>query len=235
MLKYLQLPYQFDVPAMQQEVAALEAQHWKLHYNTKNYEGGWTILPLRSINGSLDATYAVHAGGAHVTYADTVLLDYCPAIAAMLHSLQFPMMSVRLMQLEAGAVIKEHTDQDLAFEEGEVRIHIPVFTNDDVAFYVQNERVRMEAGSCWYLNLSLPHRVTNAGSTARVHLVIDGLVNDWLRQEFARPDIAVKKDADDSTPRYDDATIAMMVSELQRNGSTAALELAEKLKAGLSR
>ncbi len=40
----------------------------------------------------------------------------------------------------------------------------------------------MEAGAVWYLRLSDPHRAANRGATDRVHLVIDAVVNDWMRQ-----------------------------------------------------
>ena len=40
----------------------------------------------------------------------------------------------------------------------------------------------MKEGECWYLDLSLPHWVENHGKTDRIHLVIDCLVNDWLRE-----------------------------------------------------
>ena len=38
-------------------------------------------------------------------------------------------------------------------------------------FYVDDRRVIMEAGECWYLDLSRPHRVHNRGTTDRIHLV----------------------------------------------------------------
>ena len=39
----------------------------------------------------------------------------------------------------------------------------------------------MKEGECWYLNLSLKHRVNNFGDTSRIHLVIDCKVNDWIK------------------------------------------------------
>ena len=36
-----------------------------------------------------------------------------------------------------------------------------------------------------YLNLSRPHAVRNRGTTDRIHLVIDGVVNPWLLDQFA--------------------------------------------------
>jgi len=40
----------------------------------------------------------------------------------------------------------------------------------------------MAPGECWYLRLSDPHSVANRGTTDRVHLVVDAVVNDALRR-----------------------------------------------------
>jgi hypothetical protein len=65
-----------------------------------------------------------------------------------------------------------------------VRVHVPVVTNELVEFYLNQTRVVLAAGSCWYLRLSDPHRVSNNGSTDRVHLVIDAFVNEWVKGLF---------------------------------------------------
>jgi len=83
-------------------------------------------------------------------------------------------------------VIREHRDHDLCYEEGTVRIHIPVTTNEGVDFRLNGVRCPMEAGSTWYLRLSDPHSVANRGEADRVHLVIDATVNDWLAGLFDR-------------------------------------------------
>ena len=88
------------------------------------------------------------------------------------------------MRLTAGSVIKEHFDVDLSFEEGMVRLHIPVVTNEAVDFRLNGTRVVMEAGSCWYLRLSDPHSVANRGREDRVHLVVDAEANDWIAGVF---------------------------------------------------
>jgi hypothetical protein len=61
---------------------------------------------------------------------------------------------------------------------------VPILTNELVAFYIDGERAVMEPGSCWYMNFNLPHRISNAGTTDRVHLVMDLKVNDNLRKMF---------------------------------------------------
>jgi hypothetical protein len=75
----------------------------------------------------------------------------------------------------------------LGEEGGDVRLHIPVVTNPSVEFYLAGRRVPMQAGECWYLDLSLPHRVQNLGASERVHLVIDCVLNDWLRALICNP------------------------------------------------
>jgi Aspartyl/Asparaginyl beta-hydroxylase len=40
--------------------------------------------------------------------------------------------------------------------------------------------VPMEAGDAWYLDLNKPHRVTNGSPQARIHLVVDCVVDEWL-------------------------------------------------------
>ena len=51
----------------------------------------------------------------------------------------------------------------------------------------------MKAGECWYINFDLPHRINNFGSTDRVHLVMDIVVNDAIRNMFENVDASKKK------------------------------------------
>jgi len=48
-----------------------------------------------------------------------------------------------------------------------------------VEFYVCGERLALEEGGCYYVNVNLPHRVNNRGTKPRVHMVIDAAVDDW--------------------------------------------------------
>lgn len=52
-------------------------------------------------------------------------------------------------------------------------------------FFLNGERVLMLAGECWYINANLPHKVENRGEANRVHLVVDCVVDDWLRSLVA--------------------------------------------------
>ena len=77
-------------------------------------------------------------------------------------------------------MVKEHCDYNLGFEDGEVRLHIPVLTNPAVEFVLDGKRITMNPGEVWYHNFNLPHRVANHGPTDRIHLVMDCFLNGWL-------------------------------------------------------
>ena len=114
------------------------------------------------------------------------MLTASPFFREVLAAFRCPLQAVRLMRLTPGSVIKEHRDHELSFEEGTVRIHIPVVTNDGVDFRLNGRRCLMPAGSAWYLRLSDPHDVANRGAEDRVHLVLDALVNGWVEALFSR-------------------------------------------------
>jgi len=190
-LKYIKLPFGFDIIKMQKDVQALPGEYWQKHYNTKDYCGEWLALPLRSALGSSNNIIAHSADDAD--FADTELMDMCPYIKALTESFDCPKLSVRLLNLKAGAIVYPHRDKDLYFEEGEARFHIPVITNNDIKFYLDTEQIFLEEGSCWYLNLALTHSLQNNSTTDRIHLVIDCVVNDWVKEQFIHPAIKIKK------------------------------------------
>jgi len=154
-------------------------EEWVVHFNTGYYEGQWTGVALRSVGGVSTKLYPDPTALGSIV--DTAILDRCPTLRDVLATFQCPLLSVRLLKLAAGSIIREHRDYNLGYEDGEIRLHIPVATNADVEFFLDGHRIDMNEGECWYLNFNLPHKVRNHGSTDRIHLVIDCLVDDWLR------------------------------------------------------
>ncbi len=146
----------------------------------QNYEGEWTILPMRKVAGTTHPVMMIYADPQATQFEDAPALARAPYLREVLSRFQCPLQTARLMRLAPGSVIREHRDHDLAPEYGAARIHIPITTNDDVEFLLNGRRVVMEVGSAWYLRLSDPHSVANRGATDRIHLVVDCLVDDWL-------------------------------------------------------
>jgi len=174
----LKLPLQFQAALLQADLREITAESFVAHFNTRYYQGDWSVAPFRSIGGRADHIYPDPT--AKNAFADTPLLARCPYVRHVLASFACPQQAVRFMRLKAGSTIREHRDYQLGYEDGEVRVHIPVVTNPEVEFVLNGARIDMKEGECWYHNFNLPHRVANRGTADRVHLVLDCVNNDWL-------------------------------------------------------
>ena len=180
----LRLPLSFDADGLVADVAALSPADWVPHFNTGYYSGDWSGASLRSVGGRVDTLYPDPA--ASEPYADTALRRRCPALSSALSQLRCEMLAARLLRLGPGAGVREHRDHRLGYEDGEVRLHVPVITGPDATFHLDGALVPMAAGECWYVNVNRPHRVRNDGAVPRVHLVVDCVVDDWLRDVLLR-------------------------------------------------
>lgn len=182
MIDYFQLPFHFDADRLKADLNSLTPEDWVPHFNKPYYEGEWSGVALRSVNGVAGRLYpdptAQHA------YADTPILAQCSYIQEILTTFHCPLEAVRLLKLRAGSSIREHKDYNLGYEDGEIRIHVPIMTDPAVEFFVNNQRIVLNEGTAWYINFNLPHRVVNRSPTDRIHLVIDCIVNDWVHALF---------------------------------------------------
>jgi aspartyl/asparaginyl beta-hydroxylase (cupin superfamily) len=221
MIQYAKLQVPLDIDAIRQEVDAL-TKAWVPHFNAHHYEGNWSVLSLRSTTG--DASQIIPDLHEQLRFMDTALLSECPCIKALLQSFQCELMAVRLMNLQAGSVIKPHKDAELCFEKGEARVHIPIVTNDGVSFFSEDKLVRMQEGECWYINVNLRHSVSNEGSTDRIHLVIDCEVNEWLKELFQRAEIVMAKE--ENNPEE----TRKIINELRNQNTEISLQLASQLE-----
>lgn len=182
MLNSYKLPLRFDPDRLKEDLARLGADEWVPHFNTSYYEGDWSGIALRAVGGRAGQLYPDPT--ATDDFADTPILARCPYFQEVLAAFHCPLTSVRLLKLAAQSNIREHKDYKLGFEDGELRVHVPVVTNLDVAFFLAGEQVIMQEGEAWYLDLNLRHRVENHSDIDRIHLVIDCMVNDWVRELF---------------------------------------------------
>ena len=178
----LRLPLEFDVSGLVEDLGLVGADEWVPHFNVDVYEGEWSGLALRSVGGHPDQIYPDHAQGAD--YQDTERLLLLPHLKAALDVFECPLTSVRLLSLAPGAEIREHRDYALGYDDGEVRLHVPVVTAPGVEFALNGVPVEMGVGECWYLNVNFVHRAVNRSPVRRVHLVLDCRVNDWLTGLF---------------------------------------------------
>lgn len=177
----LQLPLSFDPILLRRDLDTLSSVAWISHFVIQNYEGDWSVIPLRGVAGATHPVMQIYSDPTATAFEDTPMLAACGYFQRVLAAFQCEVRSVRLMRLTPGSVIREHSDNDLDVAMGAARIHIPITTSPEVDFRLNGARVVMEPGSAWYLRLSDPHSVANRGAGDRVHLVLDAVVNDWMR------------------------------------------------------
>lgn len=182
LVRHIHFPLQFDVVRLQSEVRQLLDNRWVAHYNTHDYEGDWTSLSLYSADGKSESIYAMPAND----IIETEILASCPYLKEILTGFLFKKTAVRLLRLAAHAEVKPHSDLCLGYEDGTFRLHIPIITNPDVEFILDNQRIIMKEGECWYINANFIHSVANRGQEDRIHLVIDGERNAWSDTLFLK-------------------------------------------------
>lgn len=61
------------------------------------------------------------------------------------------------------------------------RTHIPIITNPDVDFIIEDETINMKTGECWEINNNRFHAVNNRSKNDRVHLLIDILPDSFFK------------------------------------------------------
>lgn len=230
-MNYIQLPLRFDPERLHRDLEKVPDNEWVVHFNKYLYKGEWSAAALRSGKGDTsDIVAGINDAG---QYENTPLLDRCPYFKEVMDTFQCPKQSVRLMKLCAGSEIGAHEDCRLDYEEGEVRIHVPVQTNPHLEFYLSGERVGMEEGESWYMNFNLTHRIINRGNADRIHLVMDCEVNDWLRDLFnAAGYKKVEKDElEHIVGTFSDIELDSMIKGLEVIGDSVSKGIIESLKA----
>ena len=78
-----------------------------------------------------------------------------------------------MTRLKSGSVIKKHKDVGQITSKTH-RLHLPIITNPDCIFTVENESMNLKVGDVWAIdNVGKYHSVVNNGITNRVHLIVD--------------------------------------------------------------
>ncbi len=180
----VKLSFKFDPKRLQEDLIGLRDNNWIEHFVKQNYEGSWSVIPLRGPASATHPVMMIYSDPTCSEFADTPFLQCSLYFQTVLKTFNCPLRAVRIMKLASGSKIKEHSDYDLSVEHGMARLHIPIVTNEEVDFRLNGERVILREGECWYLRLSDLHSVENNGQFDRVHLVIDAVVNDWLESQL---------------------------------------------------
>jgi hypothetical protein len=176
------LTLKYDVERLQQETTdALHQTPPYIHYSA---------VPL-TMPGVQNNEIADFSNPDWTTWVESRLLSACPYIRTVLSSLECRKTNVRILRLEPGGEIKEHKDPQLDLQfRNQVRLHVPVFTNELVTFTLNGTPVPLLPGELWYMRLSDSHSVRNEAPTERIHLSIDVVVNEWLENMIIQGETA---------------------------------------------
>lgn len=225
-IKYLKLPFNFDVNLLNEDLKKVISFEWSDHFNKNGYEGSWTSVALYSANGEVNSIY-IPAEPQELQ--ETIVLKQCFYFKEVLSVFKAPIVSARLLNLKSESDIKPHKDYNLGYEDGCFRLHIPIITNDKVNFLLEGERVKMQPGECWYTNVNFTHSVSNFGETDRIHLVIDLERNEWTDDIFfslaSKEQLLAKE-----LKILDIETVKLMISELENLDTPASKTLIAQLK-----
>lgn len=182
-------PIRFDVARMMADLDAFaSSEAWLSHYDAALSQG-WRAILLKSKNGDVSGPRSQYPSWDFSDFRRTPYVEQLPYFRELMDRIECPQGRMRIMRLGPGMVINLH--RDVGAEVGcvafrQVRLHVPIVTNDRVTFFVGGEKIKMQPGHIYYVNFSKPHYVRNDGAEARTHLVMDLKVNAWLAQAFPK-------------------------------------------------
>jgi len=176
----VRLPRDYDVALLQRDLQALQGIR-SASQPGPYHKGEWTGIALYSMGGK-QSVFPSAAGTEH--YQETEELSRAPYMRQILKELECPKEVVRILFLPPGGHIKDHFDFHTSFQFGLLRLHIPIVTHPDVAFIIDGQRMKWNAGELWYGDFSKIHSVKNDSEIVRVHMVIDVQINDFVLSLF---------------------------------------------------
>jgi hypothetical protein len=216
----LKLPFQFDEKKLVHDLNQISNIEWTSMLYTQNYKGEWNSIALYAPDGDTNTPFVDNIT---TNLTPTSAIENCYYFKDVITHFKSSLLSVRLLRLTPGSIIKPHEDYKLGYEDDNFRIHIPITTNKDVSFILRGDKLTMNPGDCWYTNVNFTHSVSNHGKTDRVHLVIDLERNEWSDKLFFS--LAPKESFALSDNIYSKEVLIQMISELEMNSSPAAKEL----------
>ncbi|MDK2594367.1 aspartyl/asparaginyl beta-hydroxylase domain-containing protein [Pseudoalteromonas obscura] len=182
-----------DLPELKKELEIIQRLQWHKEspfiaenvpgLNTTVYHSGnWKVVSLRSLGGSESRT---DPGGPSIhDYEYNEMSKHTPYIRKLMSYFGGDIRTVRLSSMGPGMSIQEHCDTFVALQYGQVRLHIPIQTDENVIMRFGKEEFHWPEGELWYGDFSVPHSVDNGSDKHRIHLIFDAYITDKLLELF---------------------------------------------------
>jgi hypothetical protein len=189
------------------EVAAVNQWHDDFPYYS---DGSWSAVSLRGFRAD-DPTWGIkpsemprswqeqHPGAMQYRCGWTILASQTPLIRQLVESVPWwaGLERVRLLRMDGrggqGGKLHRHTDitdRAAGTRDGQiVRFHVPLVTHPQIVMRSwdlsgHESATHLEPWRCYYLDARKPHAVTNPTGVDRVHLVVDVVADDAVREQI---------------------------------------------------
>lgn len=171
------------------------------HYSKYNKSKSWGALSVRGYSSDvhmiekpscMSENWQNENSDSDFKLQDTELRQKFPEIEDILK--YFPECEfdrIRFMKLQPGggelSRHVDHVEKDSGMKDGQImRFHIPIITNPKVIFTMWNSNGQkieqnMKRGETWLFDFRKPHMAVNGGDDIRIHLVIDVIMNERMR------------------------------------------------------
>ena len=186
------LGHSYDVLRLQEELKRVEGYYLPRFIKDDN----WDAIPLRNASGSekrdgIEIGKTIKAGKM-LPCKNTIFMYQLPYIQSIIDDIadkyDAKIGLVRISKVPSGRHIFRHKDGVFFdIDSGDIyRMHIPIITDPEVVFEIDEKDFFLEAGRLYYTNVSKQHSVTNASHVDRIHLLIDVHANKMLRSHIVK-------------------------------------------------
>ena len=178
-VNFLKICENQDVSELKAKVAQLTENDWKQSDRHTQFDIHKETQSIQLLGDDMS-----HTPPQKTRYFDLLAADVAPIIERLKGHFGREGVFVRVLiaRLNAQSEIKPHVDKGYSLINCN-RIHIPLFTNDQVQFSVGGESRTLNEGEVWEINNADVHAVTNASDYPRVHLIIDWTPRETLLKE----------------------------------------------------
>jgi len=123
----------------------------------------------------LQDSYAHHHETKYYEKYQSIFMPIVNEVTAMYGYANPKHSRIMLANLSAGGKIISHTDgkldnPSLTYPH---KVHVPIKTNPNCMFTVENDSINMLVGEAYEVNNAKPHKVENDGDSDRLHLIFE--------------------------------------------------------------
>ena len=178
-VNFLKICENQDVSELKAKVAQLTENDWAQSDRHTQFDIHKETQSIQLLGDDMS-----HTPPQKTRYFDLLAADVAPIIERLKGHFGREGVFIRVLiaRLNAQSEIKPHVDKGYSLINCN-RIHIPLFTNDQVQFSVGGESRTLNEGEVWENNNADVHAVTNASDYPRVHLIIDWTPRETLLKD----------------------------------------------------